>query len=300
MSDLTSFARETERRVPMPAFESVVARHDRERRQRALVACAAAVVAIAAVALGALALGRNTTDQLPSTPSPVQTSVTVPPWTADEIVGHPDAWVAEQLESKSDQRIVLTVWKRCAVPRPDHDCLGREAIAVVDGTDDRLLTLGPVTGSSQQPSLGSSGLYREVADGVWYWAHVDPGPFLLSALMHGPVQLTVMDRPVPPPFGTSTVECADGLGLCTLDPNARTLQRLAVPQLDGIRWAVPNHEGCALWGLAGAGKDLRLVIQQRDGSFAAADLSGASLATTMAEGGPACEVAVYQSPAAET
>lgn len=293
MSDLTSFARETERRVLAPTFESIVARHERERRRRALITYAAGLATVVALALGALALGRSA-NRVPATPEPVPTSVTVPAWSAEQVIGHPDAFVVTQLESKADRRIVLTVWKRCVVPRPDHDCLGPEAIAVVDGTDDRFLTLGPVTGSSAQPSLGSDGLFREVADGTWYWAHVDPGPYLLSPLMHGPLQLTVRDRPVAPDFGTSAVECADGAGLCALDVNARTLQRLALPGGDGVRWATPVAKGCGSWGLVGAGGDLRLVVQQPDGSFATADLPDDSAPTSIAEGGPACEVAYYE------
>lgn len=294
MSDLTSFARETESRVSTPAFETLVARHHRDRRRRAVVASAAAVVAVLAVALAVSALGHGSRSRLPSAPAPVLTSVSVPGWSADQIVGHPDAFVVGQLESRIDRSTVLTRWKRCVAPAADHDCLGREALAVVDGTDHRLLVLGAVTGSSNQPSLGGPGLLREVGDGVWYWAHRDPGPYLLSPIMRQPVQLIVMDHAVPPRFGTPAIECADGVGLCTLDVNARTLERLALPNLDGIRWAVPTTRGCGLWGLAGAGGDLRLVLQQRDGSFATADLRDDAPMTSLAEGGPGCEVAVYQ------
>ena len=294
MSDLTSFARETESRVNMPAFETLVVRHHRERRRRALVATAAAVAAVLAVALAVSAIGRGTGSRVPSAPAPVLTSVTVPGWSADQIVGHPDAFVVAQLESRTDRSIVLTRWKRCVVPTPDHDCFGREALAVVDGIDHRLLVLGAVTGSSTQQSVGDPGLLREVGDGVWFWAHRNPGPYLLSPVMRQPVQLTVMDHAVPPRFGTPAIECADGVGLCTLDANARTLERLALPDIDGIRWAVPTTQGCGLWGLAGAGGDLRLVLQQRDGSFATDDLSDEAPMTSLAEGGTDCEVAVYQ------
>ena len=294
MSDLTSFARDTERRVSIPAFETLVARHHRERRRHALVASAAAVAAVLVVALAVVALGRGAGSRVPSAPAPVLTSMAVPGWSADQIVGHPDAFVVAQLESRSDRSIVLTTWKRCVVPVADHDCLGREAMAVVDGTDHRLLVLGAVTGSSNQPSVGDSGLLREVGDGVWFWAHRNPGPYLLSPVMRQPVQLTVTGDPVPPRYGTPAIECADEVGLCTLDVNARTLERLALPDVDGIRWAVPTARGCGLWGIAGAGSDLRLVIQQRDGSFATADLSQHASMTSLAEGGTGCEVAVYQ------
>ncbi|KRC88325.1 hypothetical protein ASE25_15950 [Terrabacter sp. Root85] len=299
MSDLTTFARDTERRVAQPPFETLLWRQRRVRRRRAAWVSAAAVAAVLALAFAVSGLGRLGAQSLPAAPTPRLTSVSVPDWTADEVVGHPDAFVAAQLESRTDRRIVLTVWKRCVAPRPDHDCLGREAIAVVDGTDDRFLVLGAVTGSSEQPSMGGPGLYREVGDGVWYWAHRGPGPYLLSATMRQPVALTVMDHPVAPPFGTSTVECADGAGLCTLDVNARTLERLAVPNVpDGhTRWATPTSKGCGIWGLTGAGGDLRLVIQQRDGSFASADLPGDATPTSLAEGGAECEVAYYQSTA---
>ncbi|HET7800657.1 MAG TPA: hypothetical protein VFL38_09565 [Humibacillus xanthopallidus] len=294
MSDLTSFARDTERRVEQPGFEQIVTRYRRHRRRRYALGSAAAVLAVLAVVLAASGVGRPTAQRLPSAPTPQLTSVAVPEWTADQIVGHPDAFVASQLESRADRRTVLTVWKRCEVPTPDHDCLGREAMAVVDGTDHRFLVLGAVTGSSNQPDLRDPGVLREVGDGVWYWAHRSPGPYLLSPIMRQPVQLTVMDRPVAPLYGTPTVECADGIGLCALDVNARTLQRLALPQVDGIRWATPTSAGCGIWGLAGAGADRRLVIQQSDGSFATASLPQTSRGISMAEGGPACEVAVYQ------
>lgn len=94
---------------------------------------------------------------------------------------------------------------------------------------------------------------------------------------------------------TSAVECVDGLGLCTLDANARTLQRLALPRAADTRWATPIGKGCGIWGLVGAGSDLRLVIQQRDGTFASADLPNDASATSLAEGGAECEVAYYQS-----
>jgi hypothetical protein len=294
MSDLTSFARDTERRVKQPGFDQVVARYRRQRRRHYALVSAAAVIAVLAVVLAASGVGRHTAQRLPSAPTPQLTSVAVPEWTVDQIVGHPDAFVASQLESRTDRSTVLTVWKRCAVPRADHDCLGREAMAVVDGTDHRLLVLGAVTGSSNQPSLRDPGVLREVGDGVWYWAHRGPGPYLLSPTMHQPVQLTVMDGPVAPRYGTPTVECADGVGVCTLDVNARTLQRLALPDVEGVRWAVPTSKGCGIWGLAAAGADRRLVIQQTDGSFATAQLPETSRGDSMAEGGSACEVAVYQ------
>jgi hypothetical protein len=301
MSELTTFARDTERRVEQPSFETLVWRQRRARRRRAAWVSAAAVAAVLALALAVSGLGRLGAQRLPSAPTPQLTSVAVPDWSADEVVGHPDAFVAAQLESRVDRRTVLTVWKRCVAPRADHDCLGREAIAVVDGTDHRLLVLGAVTGSSNQPSLGAPGLYREVGDGIWYWAHTGPGPYLLSATMHQQVPLTVMDRPATKPYGTPAVECADGVGLCSLDVNARTLERLAVPTLDGVRWATPTTKGCGIWGVAGAGGDVRLVIQQRDGSYASADLPDDSTPMSLAEGGPECEVAYYQgSSASET
>ena len=295
MSELTSFARDTERRVEQPSFETLMWRQRRARRRRAAWVSAAAVAAVLALALAVSGLGRLGAQRLPSAPTPQLTSVAVPDWSADEVVGHPDAFVAAQLASRVDRRTVLTVWKRCVAPRADHDCLGREAFAVVDGTDHRLLALGAVTGSSNQPSLGAPGMYREVGDGLWYWAHTGPGPYLLSATMHQPVALTVMDRPVAVPYGTPTVECAEGEGLCALDANARTLQRVSLPAVDAVRWATPNARGCGIWGLAGAGDDLRLVVQQRNGSFSTARLPGTGHGTTMAEGGAGCETAVFQS-----
>lgn len=256
MSDLKSFARATESRVSMPAFETLLARHHRQRRRHALLASVAAVAAVIAVALAVAILGRSAGSRVPSAPTPALTSVAVPGWSAEQIVGHPDAFVVEQLESRSDRSIVLTKWKRCVRPVADHDCLGREAMAVVDGTGHQLLVLGAVTGSSNQPSAGDSGLLREVGDGLWFWAHHQPGPYLLSPVMSRPAQLTIMDHPVPPRYGTPAIECADVVGLCTLDVNARTLERLALPDLRGIRWAVPTSRGCGLWGLAGAGNDL--------------------------------------------
>ena len=162
----------------------------------------------------------------------------------------------------------------------------------------------PATGSSpsqrsptraSSPPLGGDGLLREVGAGLWYWAHRNPGPYLVSATMSQPVQLTVLDRPVTHSFGVPSIECADQVGLCTLDQSARTLERLAIPDVPDTRWATPTAQGCGLWGLAGVGANLRLVIQQRDGSFASADLPADPYSATMAEGGPNCEVAYYQS-----
>ncbi|GAA2496726.1 hypothetical protein [Terrabacter carboxydivorans] len=297
MFDLTTFARDTERRVDPVPYERLVALRRHRQRRRAAATALAAVAAVAALAVVLAGLAHVGSQRVPATPAPLLTSVGVPDWTPDQVIGHPDSFVVTQLESRTDRRTVLTVWKRCVTPRADHDCLGREAFALVDGTGHRFLTLGTVTGSSNQSALRDPGLLREVGDGVWYWAHLGPGPYLLSPTMHQPVQLTVMDRPLNLPFGTPTIECADAVGLCTLDVNARTLKRLAVPDLaagGGTRWATPTAKGCGIWGLTGAGGDVRLVIQQRDGSFAMADLPGDATPMSLAEGGPSCEIAYYQ------
>jgi hypothetical protein len=256
----------------------------------ALVAAAVAAVLALALAVGGVELlGRR---PVPAGSAP---QLLVPDWSADQIVGHPDAFVVKQLESHTQPRTTLTVWKRCPHPDPHHDCLGREAITVVDGSGHRLLTLAAVTDSSQQPSPVGGGLLREIGDGLWYWVHRGPGPYLLSATMAQPVQLTVLDRPTTHTIGAPSIECPDQVGLCTLDPNARTLERLALPDVPDTRWATPTAQGCGLWGLAGVGAHPRLVLQQRDGSFASADLPAGPNAITMAEGGANCEVAYYQS-----
>jgi hypothetical protein len=298
MADLTSFARDTERFVVVPAFDRVLRRRRRGRVRRAAIAAAAAMVALLGIALSVAGLGQRTAGSGPPSPAPRLTSVAVPDWSAEQVVGHPDAFVIAQVESRTDRRTVLTSWKRCTVASPDHDCLGREAMAVVDGAGHRLLVLGAVSGPSTQPKTRNPGLLREVDDAVWYWAHQDPGPYLLSASMRHPVQLTVMDHPVRPRYGVPAIECADREGLCTLDVDANTLERLAVPDLPGMRWAIPNATGCGLWGTAGAGSDLRLVIQQRDGSFAMADIPDDSVPMSPAEGGNNCEVAYYQTVSA--
>jgi hypothetical protein len=223
----------------------------------------------------------------------------LPAWTADQVLGSPDAFVITQLQSRTRSSTVLRVWKRCAAPRPDHDCLGREAIAVTDDAGHRFVTLGAVTGSAQQQDLGDDGLIREVGAGVWYWAHQHPGPYLVSATMTQPVALAFRERPVSYGFGVSSIECPDRVGLCTLDPNARTVERLERPDLVDTRWATPTADGCGLWALAGIGGNLRLVIQQRDGSFATADIPDDGAPAVMAEGGSECEVAYYQSVAAD-
>jgi hypothetical protein len=295
VSELSTFVIETERSVDLPVFEVMIATQRRGRRRRSAVAAGAALAAVFAVALavaGVGALGRS------SGPVGSAPRLLVPDWTAEEVVGHPDAFVVRQLESRADPSTAVTVWKRCPEPRADHDCLGREAIAVVDGVGHHLVVLGAVTGSSQQPSLGDDGLLREVGDGVWYWAHLDPGPYLLSAAMTEPAHLTVLDRPFTRSFGVPSIECADRVGLCTLSQDARTLERLDLPQIPATRWATPTARGCGLWGLAGVGGNLRLIIQQRDGSFATADLPDDASSITLAEGGLSCEVAYYQGVAA--
>lgn len=295
MTDLTALGRDTERFVDPPPFEEMIAARRRRHRRRR-VRTAGAVVGVLVVV--ALALGGAV--RLGGTPVESQ-AVTqlLPRWTADEIVGHPDAFVTAQMHSRAYPPTVLRVWKRCVAPRADHDCFGREAIAVTDDSGHRLTTLGAVTGSSQQPDLGDDGLLREVAGGVWYWAHRDPGPYLVSATMDGPVVLTLGNRPVNPGFGTPSIECPDRVGLCTLDISAGTVTPLARPDVPGARWATPTPEGCGLWALAGIGGDLRLVVQQRDGSFASADIPDDDVVATMAEGGSDCAVAYYQSVAAD-
>ena len=291
MSDLTSFVRDTAWAIDQPRFELMIATRRGARRRRAAVTVAAAVAAVLTLALTGAGLGQLGQSQVPSGSAP---QLLVPDWTADQIVGHADAFVLNQVASRTDSSSTLTVWKRCTEPRADHDCFGREAIAVVDGADNRFLTLGAVTGSRQQPSLGDDGLLREVGDGLWYWAHLNPGPYLVSATMSQPVQVTVMDGPVAHSFGVPSIECPDRVGLCTLDENARTLGRLAIPDVPDTRWATPTAEGCGLWGLAGGSGNLRLIIQQRDGSFASADIADDSAAAAMAEGGPNCDIAYYQ------
>jgi hypothetical protein len=301
VSDLSNFVRETERSVDPPPFEKMIASRRQGRRHRTTVAITAAVAVAAAAVLAAVlaiaGLGRLQQQEVPARPAP---PLPVPAWTADQIVGNANGFIVKQLDSRTRPGTTLTVWKRCTNPGPHHDCLGREAIAVADGAGHRLLTLAAVTGPSQQPTPEGSGLLREVGAGLWYWAHQDPGPDLLSATMSRPVRLAVLDHPTAPRFGTPGIECADQEGVCTLDMTRQTLQRLAVPAVPDTRWALPTAPGCGLWGLAGVGGDLRLVIQQRDGSFAAADIPAPPNGTSMAEGGSSCEVAFYQSVTPDT
>ncbi|GAA2503778.1 hypothetical protein [Terrabacter carboxydivorans] len=293
MSDLRSFARETERSLTQPPFELMIAIRRRVHRRRAAVTVAAAVAAVLALVLAVAGLSQLGHKPIPARPAPHLTTPDLPSWTADEIVGNADAFILAQSQSRTQPGTVLTVWKRCTRAVPDHDCLGREAIAVVDRAGHRFVTLTAVTDSSQHPSPGGDGLFREVGDGRWYWAHQNPGPYLVSATMGVPVQLTVLDRPFTRSFGVPTVECADQVGVCTLNEGARTLERLLVPDVPDTRWAIPTAKGCGLWGLAGVGAHLRLIIQQRDGTFAGADLPDTPMSVSLAEGGSNCEVAYY-------
>ncbi|GAA2165903.1 hypothetical protein FHX52_0920 [Humibacillus xanthopallidus] len=300
MSDLSDFVRDTERSVDQPPFEVMITTQRRARRRRVAIALTAAMVtaaaALLAIALTLTGLDRLGHKEIPAQPAP---KPLVPAWTADQIVGNAKGFLVKQLDSHNQQGTTLTVWKRCATPEPHHDCLGREAIVVADGSGHRLLTLGAVTDSSRQPTPSGDGLLREVGPGLWYWAHQDPGPYLLSASMTQPVDLEVLDHPATHGFGTASIECANQVGLCTLDLSAQTLERLAIPNLPDTRWATPTVRGCGLWGLVGLSTKARLVIQQRDGSFATADLPAEPNSTTMAEGGPNCEVAYYQSVGAD-
>ncbi len=295
MSDLRSFARDTERSVDQLPFDVMIAGQRRARRRRALVAVAAAVAAVLALTIALAGLSQLRRPQIPSERVPKPAPSLDTGWSADDIIGHPSAAIVKQLGSRTDPRTLLTVWKRCLKPTHDNDCLGQEAIAVVDGSGHRLVTLGAVTDSLSQPSRTGDGLLRVVGDGLWYWAHEQPGPYLLSATMTKPVPLTVMNTPVTHNYGVSSIECADQVGLCSLNVGAHTLERLAVPDLPDTRWATPTAQGCGLWGLSGVGTRTRLVIQQRDGSFASTSLPADPYSTTMAEGGPDCEVAYYQS-----
>ena len=277
MSDLRSFARDTERSVDQLPFDVMIAGQRRARRRRALVAVAAAVAAVLALTLALAGLSQLRRPQIPSERAPKPAPSLDTGWSADDIIGHPSAAIVKQLGSRTDPRTLLTVWKRCLKPTHDNDCLGQEAIAVVDGSGHRLVTLGAVTDSLSQPSRTGDGLLREVGDGLWYWAHEQPGPYLLSATMTTPVPLTVMNTPVTHNYGVSSIECADQVGLCSLNVGAHTLERLAVPDLPDTRWATPTAQGCGLWGLSGVGTRTRLVIQQRDGSFASTSLAGRPL-----------------------
>jgi hypothetical protein len=298
MSDLRSFARETERSVDQPAFEVMVARQRQARRRRAARSVVVAVAAVLALALAIAGLSQLRHREIPAEPAP---PLLVPSWRADQIVGNADAFVVKQVDSRTDAGTTLTVWKRCKIhPLPNHvDCLGREAIAVTDLAGHRLITLAAVTDAGQTTSPPQGGLLREVGAGLWYWAHRDPGPYLLSATMSRPAPLTLLPSPAVG-FGLPGVECPDGVGLCTLHENAGTVQRLALPRVPDVHWAVPTATGCGLWGLAGTGTRPRLVIQQRDGSFGSVDIPANPYTTTMAEGGPSCEVAYYQSVTPDT
>jgi hypothetical protein len=287
--DLAALARDTERFLDQPPFDDMIAARRRGRRRGRLRASGAAVAALLAVALLVAGPGG-----LGGAPGPAASVSELPEWTADEIAGHPDAFVVRQLSSHTYPPRVLRVWKRCASPDADHDCFGREAISVTDDDGHRLAALGAVTGSSEQPDLGDDGLFRQVEDGVWYWAHRNPGPYLLSATMDRPVELTFRDRAVRHAFGVPGIECPDRVGACTLDTAARTIERLARPAVPDSRWSTPTPAGCGLWALAGAGGNLRLVIQQRDGSFATADIPDDDVAAWMAVGGSDCEVGYYQ------
>jgi hypothetical protein len=290
VSDLRSFARDTERSIHQPPFEAMIAARRRAQRRRAAVTIGAAVAAVLALALALAGLTQLHHEQIPARPAP---QLLVPEWKADQIVGHPSAFVVTRLQSLSHAGTVLTVWKRCTHPRPDHDCLGREAITVEDRAGHRFATVAAVTGPSQQLAATGDGLLREVDHGLWYWAHTNPGPYLLSATMSQPVQLTV-GGPATRRFGAPSIECPDQVGVCTLDVSGRTVQRLAVPDVPDTHWAIPTPIGCGLWGLAGVGSKLSLVIQQRDGTFATTDLPDNPIGASMAEGGTNCEVAYYQ------
>ncbi len=288
---LAGFARDTERRLDPPPFEVMLSMRRRARRHRTVLAAGAALSAMLAFVLAAAGMHES---QPPSVAAEQMSQEVLPGWTAEQVIASPDAFVVRQVESRTDLGTGLTVWKRCVKPRADHDCFGREAITVADGHGHRLATLGAVTGSSQQPSLGDDGLLREVGEGLWYWAHREPGPYLLSAAMRSPTPLTFSDRPAARSFGVPSIECPDRVGLCALDPDAGAIERLARPDVPDARWATPTATGCGLWALAGSSGNLRLVIQQRDGSFAAADIPDDAPATAMAEGGTHCEIAYYQ------
>ena len=101
MSDLRSFARDTERSIDQPPFEVMIAARRRARRRRAAVTVAAAVAAVLALALAVAGLGQLHQKQIPARPAP---QLLVPDWTADQIVGHPDAFVVKQLESRTHSR----------------------------------------------------------------------------------------------------------------------------------------------------------------------------------------------------
>jgi len=137
MAALRSFVRDTEFSVRQPRFEVMIATRRGARRRRAAVTVAAAVAAVLALVLAVAGLGQLGHRQVPSGSVP---QLLVPDWTAEEIVGHGDAFVVNQVASRSDSSTTLTLWKRCTQPRADHDCFGREALAVSDGADNHLVT----------------------------------------------------------------------------------------------------------------------------------------------------------------
>jgi len=292
---LSGFAGATEQSLDQAPYPVMMVRRRTRHRRRAVAGIATALAAGLGVVL-VLVLTVAGLDRFQQTQAAAARRVPLllPDWTAAQVVTDPNAFVVTQFESRTHPEIGLTVWKRCTTPRADHDCFGREAISVSDGAGHRLDTLGAVTGSSQQPQLGDDGLFREVGDGQWYWAHRNPGPYLVSADLAEPVRLTLSDRPVARSFGVPSIECPDRVGLCTLDVNARAIERLARPDVPDARWATPTASGCGLWALAGVGGNVRLVIQQRDGSFSSADLPDDSDAIAMAEGAPGCAIAYYQ------
>ena len=291
MSDLHNFVRDTEFSVEQPRFELMIATRRGARRRRAAVTVAAAVAAVLSLALAVAGLGQLGHRQVPSGSA---AQLLVPDWTADQMSGTP----TRSSSTRSRRAPTRAPSSQCgsAAPNPARTMTASAARPSPSWTVPTTVsvTLGAVTGSRQQPSLGDGGLLREVGDGLWYWAHLNPGPYLVSATMSQPAHVTVMGGPVAHSFGVPSIECPDQVGLCTLDENARTLGRLAIPDVPDTRWATPTAQGCGLWGLAGVSGNLRLIIQQRDGSFASADIADDSAAAAMAEGGPNCEIAYYQ------
>ena len=104
MADLHSFVRDTEFSVEQPRFEVMIPTRRGARRRRAAVTVAAAVAAVLSLALAVAGLGQLGHRQVPSGSAP---QLLVPDWTAEEIVGHADAFVLDQVASRSDSQALI-------------------------------------------------------------------------------------------------------------------------------------------------------------------------------------------------
>lgn len=276
MSDLRDYGLAVERDVVPPDLADLVEVAQRRRRQRLVALGALATVVVVAGALAGV--GGWVAPERGAPPAHRGSGPTAPlppsAWTAEDIVGHPDAVVLYSIDAAdpahrlasvpaSDHDGRVTVWFRCSTGDSTpyvSDCLGERAGAIEVSGGRGAPLLVEIEDEFMAYSLEYVGGGRFFVNG----APPARPDALLGAGMTEPLWLTVSPDPAPVAPGQDLLLCS-ALPPCTIDLDTATLTPVAVPGLadyDFGLWADSTEIG--LWGIAAKGdEEPALVLQDR-------------------------------------